>query len=110
MADFYALVPISASGCRYLLVCDAVEVGTVILLSRDEKLEIWSLEVYPEYRGLGHSVALLRNAYALALHLKHDRVWLRCNKDNPVALSLYAKEGFKVVNERTHDYEMERMV
>jgi ribosomal protein S18 acetylase RimI-like enzyme len=108
--QFYVLVPTLAKGCRYTLKCDDAEVGSVLLMCTDDRLEVWSLEILPEYRGLGHGRAMMQSVYAVAHHLKIEKVWLRCNKDNPVALAMYAKEGFEVVEERSHDYAMERAV
>ena len=119
------LVP-KSWGSRFEYHCYGVEVGTVNLHVTDKvlwtpigegirrgervgnKMEVWSLEIYPEYQGLGHGRALMQQIYAMAHHQGCETVWLRVNKDNAVARSLYEKEGFVIVNERTHDYEMER--
>lgn len=106
--QFYALKPDDGYGAHYLFECDNVEVGEVILVRYPHRLCVWSLEIYPEFRRLGHARALMHNIYALASHEGHHTVWLRVDKENEEALSLYVSEGFKVVEDRGHDLTMER--
>ena len=111
---FYALRNSNTYGARYSFECDGVDVGSVVLLRSDNPtgrvLEIWSLEVWPEYRRLGHGRAMMRAIVAHAQSTECKRAWLRVNKDNVKAIELYRTEGFKIVGERHHDFEMERYV
>lgn len=106
--QFYALAPDEGYGAHYHLKCDDVEVGEVILVRYPHHIAVWSLEIYPEFRRLGHARAMMNNIYALASHEGHNKVWLRVDKENKEALSLYTTEGFKVVEDRGHDLTMER--
>lgn len=107
-SQFYTLRPDAGYGTRYSFQCDEHEVGSVVLIRYPHWISVWSLEIYPEYRHLGHARALMNNIYALAIHDGHRKVWLRVDKDNDPALELYKSEGFIVVEERGHDYAMER--
>ena len=106
--QFYVLKPDDGWGAHYRLECDNVEVGEVVLVRYTDRLCVWSLEVYPEFRRLGHARAMMNHIYAIAHHEGHNKVWLRVDKENEEALTLYTKEGFVVVEDRGHDLTMER--
>lgn len=107
-SQFYTLAPDDGWGAHYTFKCDDVEVGEVILIRYPTHLSVWSLEIYPEFRRLGHARALMSSIYAIANHEGPRLVWLRVDKTNEEALALYTKEGFVVVEERGHALVMER--
>jgi len=106
--NFYTLKPDEGWGAHYEFVCDEVPVGEVVLIRYPTHISVWSLEIYPEFRRLGHARAMMNSIYALADHEGHRTVWLRVDKDNTPALTLYQEEGFVVVEDRGFDLAMER--
>lgn len=107
---FYTLIPDDGRGARYDLKIDSVNVGTCIILEYPSKdaIAVWSLEIYPSFRGLGHGKAMIDAICGIARGKSLKRVWLRVDKDNDVAISMYTKQGFKVVAEYPEDLAMER--
>ena len=101
------LVPDGSQGGRFDYSCDDCVVGTVVLLKLGTQMQIWSLEIFPEYRGLGHGRNLTKACLNLAKHEGCNTVWLRVNHTNILACTLYLSMGFMVVSDRLRDFEME---
>jgi len=112
---FYTLAPVTRGNKhngRYTLQCDGTEVATVLVIvnSADNVLEVWSLEVYPDFRRLGHGRAMMNSIESFAHHLRLSGVWLKCNKDNHPALQMYNRAGYRVSRETSWDVSLVKEV
>lgn len=105
-----SLEPDGSRGGRFDYVCDGVVVGTVILLKYNTTMQVWSLEITPEYRRLGHARGVMKQIYTVAASQECRSVWLRVDLDNAAAIKLYESEGFVVTEVRGHDCSMERVL
>ena len=73
---------------------------------------VWGVEVYPPYRGQGHSKRLMHEVLHFLAHQAPGRAWLWVKRDNEPAIRAYEATGFKVVRKhnRAGDLEMETTV
>lgn len=70
-------------------------VGFVILVEKDEELEIDSLGVLKEYRGRGLAREILRRAEMTAAQMGMKSLFLTVSSINTAAVSLYTDTGFQ---------------
>lgn len=84
-----------------------VSVGKTSMIS-----SVWGVEIYPPYRGQGHSKRLMQEVLHFIAHQAPGRVWLWVKRDNEPAIKTYEATGFKVVRKhnRAGDLEMEATV
>jgi ribosomal protein S18 acetylase RimI-like enzyme len=61
-----------------------------------EGASIWSVQVDEEYRGKGYGMVVVNAALAEAIDLGIKKLYLTVNKDNYIAINLYASLGFKI--------------
>jgi ribosomal protein S18 acetylase RimI-like enzyme len=73
---------------------------------------VWGVEIYPAYRGQGHSKRLMQEVLHFIAHQSPGRVWLWVKQDNTPAIRTYEATGFKVIRKhnRAGDLEMEAVV
>jgi GNAT superfamily N-acetyltransferase len=76
-------------------VVDGEEVGSCRAAVDDDWLGVHGLEVVPEHRGEGHGTALMAALLGWGAEQGATTVWLHVETDNPPALSLYTKLGFR---------------
>lgn len=96
-----------AEGRRYHVESEGAEVGTLIVLSTPGvRVEVWSVEVYPQYRGEGLGKRIMNLAEHIARRDSAPEVWLRVDKGNARARGLYESLGYRVTAERDEDVEM----
>lgn len=90
---------------EYLLVARAGErlLGYVMAENNGAAVEIISLAVHPDYRGLGLGKKLMQRLLARLRRMGTSRALLMVRADNPVAQNLYRRLGFRRVR-RTECY------
>lgn len=62
---------------------------------KKKKSELISLSVHPEYRGQGIARSLIKRVIVLAQKQHADRMTLMVRVNNPIAVAMYNKIGFK---------------
>ena len=71
--------------------------GGFDLHDRGNRLEIWSLKIFPRYRNKGYGTRMLREFIS---QFNSDKpLFLYVYKTNEVAIHLYEKVGFTIVGE-----------
>ena len=89
-----------------IILYDSKPVGTIRIVSNEERLEIEQFYILPEYQNKGIGSHLLKqildNADKTGLSAK-----LGVLKINP-AISLYRRHGFEIIDSNEYQYLMER--
>ncbi len=81
--------------------------GHVILAEQRGEAEV-ALFVHQDFRNRGLGGELIRAAVDLARRRGYSRLWLTVSPDNPAALRVYARCGFRAIPEKWFpDHEME---
>jgi len=104
------LTQVTLLGARHVFEIDGVEVGTFVALpTQSNDLELWSFEIYPEFRGCGYSGRLLNEVIRMGKneYPPRGRVLLWVLKDNERAIHLYTKHGFLRAGENEDSIFME---
>jgi len=76
-------------------VVDGREVGSARAAVDDDWLGVHGLHVLPEHRGAGHATALMAALLGWGAEQGATTVWLHVETDNPPALGLYQRLGFR---------------
>jgi ribosomal-protein-alanine N-acetyltransferase len=89
-----------------LVVCDAKRkvAGFAMLRLLGDDVELMTIAVEPKYRGKGLGAALLKACFEDLLMTPSKRMVLEVAADNPAAIRLYEKLGFKRLSERQGYY------
>ncbi len=72
-------------------------IGSFDLRSRGNRLEIWSLKIFPNYRNKGNGTRMLMEF--LSQFNSDKPLFLYVYKTNRAAIRLYEKVGFTIVGE-----------
>jgi ribosomal-protein-alanine N-acetyltransferase len=88
-----------------LVACDTKRniAGFSMLRLLGDDVELMTIAVQPKYRGKGIGAALLNACFEDLLMTPGKRMILEVAADNPAAIRLYQKLGFKKISER-HGY------
>ena len=89
-----------------LVVCDQKRkvAGFVMLRLLGDDVELMTIAVDPKYRGKGVGAALMRACFEDLLMTPSKRMILEVAADNPPAIKLYERLGFKKLSERQGYY------
>ena len=89
-----------------LVACDAKRkvAGFAMLRLLGDDVELMTIAVEPKYRGKGVGAALLSACFADLMMTPSKRMVLEVAADNPPAIRLYEKLGFKKLSERKGYY------
>jgi ribosomal-protein-alanine N-acetyltransferase len=89
-----------------LVVCDQKRRvgGFAMLRLLGDDVELMTIAVEPKFRGKGVGAALLRACFEDLLMTPSKRMILEVAADNPSAIRLYEKLGFKKLSERKGYY------
>lgn len=86
---------------RYVAQCVEGNVGTLRLTALDDSTCEVHLAVAPEFRGLGYSVEMLREATVMAKKLGYTRIIAHVNADNTPSLRAFLRTGYAVTSPGT---------
>lgn len=95
-----------------MVLSDDEPVAMVVLRGVPGGAKIYNLYVHPDYRTRGIATNLLKNCEERAKKYRVDKIELTVMPSNP-ALSLYQKNGFKVVgvvDENTGELSLSKRV
>jgi [ribosomal protein S18]-alanine N-acetyltransferase len=89
-----------------LVACDPKRkvAGFAMLRLLGDDVELMTIAVEPKYRGKGVGAALLRACFEDLLMTPSKRMVLEVAADNPAAIRLYEKLGFRRMSERQGYY------
>ncbi len=89
-----------------LVACDAKHkvAGFAMLRLLGDDVELMTIAVEPKYRGKGVGAALMRACFEDLMMTPSRRMILEVAADNPPAIRLYEKLGFKKISERKGYY------
>ncbi|MGI6562147.1 MAG: GNAT family N-acetyltransferase [Clostridia bacterium] len=84
----------------YMVFCDDILCGYAAAMYTDRDNSVFLSKFYIEklYRGKGLSKKLLEKVKNFAYGRKAQSIWLTCNKYNSLALSVYKKLGFEIID------------
>lgn len=85
---------------NHVVVCyqDAVAIGCGAFKEFDSNtVEIKRMFVHPDYRGKGIASAVLKELEIWANEFNYTNYVLETGKNNPEAISLYQKNGYKII-------------
>lgn len=98
-----------AEGHRIFLVVERgaqlIGAGLVLLRKGSARARLYSLAVFPEFRGQGVARALLKELEGRAVSANCSAMLLEVAKANHQAVVLYEKQGFRHLGERTAYYQ-----
>jgi len=79
---------------------DGVIVGSIAILGHsDNEAQLRWFLVEPKLRGLGLGQTLFKKSMAYCKMRGYGKVWLLTTSDQEKAISIYEKEGFKLIRE-----------
>jgi putative acetyltransferase len=77
---------------------DAIAIGCGAFKEFDsDTIEIKRMFVHPDYRGKGIASAVLKELEIWASEYNYNKFVLETGKNNPEAISLYQKNGYKII-------------
>lgn len=77
------------------------DVGTLRLTALDDSTCEVHLAVAPEFRGMGYSTEMLKEATVLAREMGYKRIVARVDSDNTPSLRAFVRAGYDVVSPGT---------
>jgi ribosomal-protein-alanine N-acetyltransferase len=89
-----------------LVACDSKRrlAGFAMLRLLGDDVELMTIAIEPKFRGKGVGAALLNACFADLMMTPSKRMILEVAADNPAAIRLYEKLGFKKLSERQGYY------
>lgn len=100
---------INRGGAILIALYDAVPVGTVALIPRDDSIvELAKMTITPKAQGKGFGQAICEAALQRAEQMGATRVYLESNTKLGPALALYQKLGFRLLPESASASPYER--
>jgi ribosomal protein S18 acetylase RimI-like enzyme len=83
------------------------KVGQFKIVNRDNHREIWCLEIFGEFRGMGLGQQMLKELVEMFSDMALE---LGCGKNNKKALHIYQKFGFKIIKDSCYYYWMRKEI
>jgi GNAT superfamily N-acetyltransferase len=87
--------PLLRNGCVWVLECDGTVVALMVLIEREESIEIRSVAVLPEYQRQGFGGQLMAHAEQVACDSGWTTLRLYTNARLPELVTYYARLGYR---------------